>query len=477
MAEKTALLESFLSCHVCSETFRDPVSLSCNHSFCSSCLQKFWEQAKNKNCPMCKRKSSKELPWVNFALKELADSFARRQKSGSYETEKEEKKLEVVCSKHPEEPRLFCKDEGRAVCPVCEFSLHQSHKVVPIEQAVSDLKDQLKSDLQSLQDKRDKYEDVEEIYKGVIQNSTRQLLSTERQIRTEFNKLHQFLKEEEESRLAALREEEEQKGKTISREMKRIQEQISSLSDSISAVEEELQKHKVPFLSSYKATQTRARVQCSLSDPQLLSGALIDVAKHLGNLSFRVWEKMKEKVHFSPVILDPNTANCWLYLSDDLTSVRNGDTKQQLPDNPERCTNCADVLGSEGFSSGKHSWEVEVGDHLEWNIGLAKESVDRKGEADASPEYGIWCLKHGDEIYTNGVGETVRVKKSLQRIRVQLDYDSGEVSFYDPEDMTHICTYRDTFTEKLFPYFSIGPAGDDTTVDINICPFALNLSL
>ncbi|XP_038559255.1 nuclear factor 7, brain-like isoform X2 [Micropterus salmoides] len=458
MAEKTALVESFLSCHVCSETFRDPVSLSCNHSFCSSCLQKFWEQAGNKNCPICKRKSSKDFPGVNFPLKELADSFAERQKAGSCEAEKGEQKLEVVCSKHKEEPRLFCEDEQRAVCPVCEFSLHQSHKVVPVEQAVRDLKEQLKSDLESLQDKRDKYKQVEETYNEVIQQSEKQLLSTERQIRAEFNKLHQFLKEEE-----------EQKRKTVSREMKKIQEQMSSLSDRISAVEEELQKPSVPFLSSYKATQTRARVQRSLSDPQLLSGALIDVAKHLGNLSFRVWEKMKDKVHFSPVILDPNTAARSLYLSDDLTSVRRGDTKQQLPDNPERNTKYALVLGSEGFSSGKHSWEVEVGDHPAWNVGLAKESVDRKGKILVSPEYGIWCLLHRSGKYTDGAGKTVGVKKSLQRIRVQLDYDRGEVSFYDPEDTTHIYTHRDTFTEKLFPFFSIGAAGDAKTSDIKIC--------
>ncbi|XP_074494947.1 nuclear factor 7, ovary-like [Sebastes fasciatus] len=469
MAEKTALVESFLNCHVCSETFRDPVSLSCNHSFCSSCLKKFWEQTKNKNCPICKRKSSKEYPWVNFALKELADSFAERKKAGSSETGKEEKKVEVVCSKHQEETKLFCKDEERAVCPVCEFSLHQSHKVVPVEQAVSDLKDQLKSDLESLQDKRDKHKQVEKTYDKVIQHSKKQLLSTERQIRAEFNKLHQFLKEEEESRLAALREEEEQKGKTISREMKMIQEHISSLSDSISAVEEDLQKHNVPFLSSYKDTQTRARVQCSLSDPQLVSGALIDVAKHLGNLSFRVWEKMKDKVHFSPVILDPNTANHYLYLSDDLTSVRHGDTNQQLPDNAERFTKYATVLGSESFSSGKHSWEVEVGDLPVWLVGLAKESVDRKEKRYSTRKDGIWCLLHRSGKYIDVVGETVRVKKSLQRIRVQLDYDRGEVSFYDPEDMTHIYTYRDTFTEKLFPYFNIGAAGDAKTVDIKIC--------
>ncbi|XP_062274232.1 zinc-binding protein A33-like [Scomber scombrus] len=474
MAER-ALFQRFLSCHVCSETFRDPVSLSCGHSFCSNCLQTFWEQAKNKNCPICKRKSSKDHPGVDFTLKELADSFAGRLKAGSSETEKEEKKVEVVCSKHQEEPKLFCKDEQRAVCPVCEFSLHHGHKVVPVEQAVSDLKDQLKSDLKPLQDKKNKYKQVEKTYNEMIQHSKKQLLSTEKQIRAEFNKLHQFLKEEEESRLAALREEEEQKGKTMSREMKRIQEQISSLSDSISAVEEDLQKHNVSFLSSYKPTQTRARAQSSLSDPQLVSGALIDEAKHLGNLSFRVWEKMKEKVHFSPVILDPNTASGWFYLSDDLTSVRNGDTYQQLPDNPERNTNYVTVLGSEGFSSGKHSWEVEVGDHPDWNVGLAKESVDRKGKIFLTPEYGFWCITHRSGKYTNSLGKTVTEKKSLQRIRVQLEYDRGEVSFYDPEDETHIYAYRDTFTEKLFPYFGIGKSGDAKTTDIKICQTEISL--
>ncbi|XP_026199083.1 tripartite motif-containing protein 35-like [Anabas testudineus] len=472
MAEKIALFESYLSCHVCSETFRDPVSLSCNHSFCSSCLQQFWEQTKNKNCPICKRKSSKGVI-VNFALKELADSFAGRQKTGSSETEKENK-LQVVCSKHQEEPKLFCMDEDRAVCHICDFPHHTGHKVVPVEQAVSDLKEQLKSDLKSLQDKRNKYKQVEKTYNDMIEHSKKQLLSTEQQIRAEFNKLQQFLKEEEESRLAALREEEEQKGKTISREMKRIEEQISSLSDSICAVEEELHKHNVPFLSSYKATQTRARAQSSLSDPQLLSGALIDVAKHLGNLSFRVWENMKDKVHFSRVILDPNTANPFLYLSDDLISVRCGDTKQQLPENTERNITSSTVFGSESFSSGNHSWEVKVGDHPHWNVGLVKESVDKKATS-VSPKYGFWCLSYDSGKYTDVVGKTVTVKKSLQRIRVQLDYDRGEVSFYDTEDKTHIYTHRETFTEKLFPYFSVGESGHAKISEIKICPTQISL--
>ncbi|KAM4615815.1 LOW QUALITY PROTEIN: uncharacterized protein ACJ7VT_008831 [Polymixia lowei] len=466
MAEKLAIVERYLNCHVCSETFRDPVSLSCHHSFCLNCLQKFWEQDENKNCPICKRRYSKHYLDVNLALKELADSYTGRQKA---ERDEGAEKVEVVCSKHPEYPKLFCEEEQRAVCHVCDFPHHQGHKVVPIEQAVSDLKDQLKTDLKPLQDKRNKYKEVEKTYNEVVQYSKKQLVDTERKIRAEFEKLHQFLREEEDARLAALREEEEQKRKTIVQEMKIIQEQISSLSDRISAVEQDLQKHNMSFLSSYKHTQTRARAHCSLSDPQLVSGALIDVAKHLGNLSFRVWEKMKRMIKFTPVILDPNTAAPCLFLSDDLTSVRCRDNKQHLPDIPERNTRYAIVLGSEGFSSGEHSWEVEVGDHPDWLIGLAKESVDRKREQYASPKYGFWCLTHHRGKYINGLDKTVKVKRSLQRIRVQLDYNKGKVSFYDPEDMTHIYTYKDTFTEKLYPYFFIGESGDAKTIDIKVC--------
>uniref|UniRef100_A0A672YIS0 Uncharacterized protein n=1 Tax=Sphaeramia orbicularis TaxID=375764 RepID=A0A672YIS0_9TELE len=199
----------FLSCHVCSETFKDPVSLSCNHSFCSNCLKEFWEKTKNKNCPICKRKSSKDEPLVNFSLKELADSFVGRLNVGSSETEKGEKKVEVVCSKHQEEPKLFCKDENRAVCSICDFPHHREHTVVPVEEAVTEMKDQLKSDLKSLQEKKKKYEETQKTYDAIIQHLKKQVLFTENQIRAEFNKLHQFLREEEESRLAALREEEE----------------------------------------------------------------------------------------------------------------------------------------------------------------------------------------------------------------------------------------------------------------------------
>ncbi|XP_074506757.1 zinc-binding protein A33-like [Sebastes fasciatus] len=393
MAEQTSHCESFLSCYVCSETFRDPVSLSCNHSFCSSCLKTFWEQAKNKNCPTCKRKASKDDPGVNFGLEELADSFAGGQKAGSPETEKGEKKVEELCSKHQEEAEVFCEDEDGAVCPVCEFSL-QSQKVFPIEQVVSDLQDQLKSP----QDKRDKYKQVEKTCEE------------------------------------------------MSQKVFPIEQAVSDLQDQLKSLQDKRDKYK-----QVEKTCEGMELADSFAEGQTAGSPVEQAVRDLEDQLKSLQDKRDKYKQVEK-------------------TVRNGDSNQQLPDNPERNTAYANVLGSKGFSSGTHRWEVEVGDHPHWNVGLAKESVDRKGkEANTSPDDGVWCVTRLSGNYIDVVGETIRVKKSLQRIGVHLDYDRGEVSFYDPEDMTRICTHRDTFTEKLFPWFSIGPAGDAQTADIKIC--------
>nr|XP_014339582.1 PREDICTED: zinc-binding protein A33-like [Latimeria chalumnae] len=159
------------------------------------------------------------------------------------------------------------------------------------------------------------------------------------------------------------------------------------------------------------------------------------------------------------VTLDPNTANPYLTLSEDLTAVTMGSTwRYNLPDNPERFDVYPNVLGSEGFTSGRHSWVVDVGNKTKWDLGVTRESANRKGEnVYLSPKHGYWTvtLRDGGK-YNAGTDRWTRLEleKRPKKVLVCVDYEAGKVSFSNADDMTHIYTFTDNFTEKLFPYFS-----------------------
>ncbi|KAL7871025.1 hypothetical protein SRHO_G00085220 [Serrasalmus rhombeus] len=197
-----------------------------------------------------------------------------------------------------------------------------------------------------------------------------------------------------------------------------------------------------------------SRTESKLKDPEILSGALIDVAKHLGNLKFRVWEKMKDIIKYTPVILDSNTAHECLAISDDLTSFVCTYESQQLPENPERSGHYLWVQGSEGFHSGTHCWDVDVENCEQWAIGVVTGSM-KKGKAFFSG--GIWKCHYENILYgssSSGSPTTfLRVRESLRKIRVQLDFDKGQVSFWNSISGRHLQTFLYTFTETVFPYF------------------------
>ncbi|XP_063069984.1 zinc-binding protein A33-like [Engraulis encrasicolus] len=435
--------EEELSCPVCCDIYKDPVILTCAHSVCKACLEQFWEKKGSRECPYCRRKCSKE-GYPNLALRNLCEAYlhekSQRASAGS----------EVLCSLHSEKLKLFCLEDKQPVCLVCRDSKkHIKHTFRPVGEAA----EERKTNQQPLQTKQKTFEEVKLLCDKTASHIKTQLLQTERQLNQEFEKLHQFLRDEEAARIAALREEEEQKSRMMKEKIEKMSREISSLSDTIRAIEEEMEADDVTFLQNYKNTVERA--QCTLQDPEKLSGALINVAKHLGNLVFKVWEKMQEIVQYTPVTLDPNTAAHSLILSEDLTSVKKGE-KQQLPDNPERFDYYANVLGSEGFNSGTRCWDVEVGENNDWCVGAMTESLQRKG--DFTSMSGQWYVWYKDDEYAARAlpqhDTLLTVKQRLQRIRVQLDWDRGELIFSDHDSNTHIHTFTHTFTERVFPFFS-----------------------
>ncbi|KAI4879851.1 hypothetical protein NFI96_017188 [Prochilodus magdalenae] len=191
------------------------------------------------------------------------------------------------------------------------------------------------------------------------------------------------------------------------------------------------------------------RPQYTEPDPELASGSLIDVAKHLGNLRYRVWKNMKDLCPYFPVILDPNSASKALTISEDLHTVSHG-PPQDLPDNPERFSLHPFVLGSEGFDSGTQSWVVEVGDSANWVIGVVKESVKRKEKIESSPENGVWRIRFRNSEYSFNVPNP---STRYRRIEVELDLSAGQVCFFNPDTGEQLHSFTGISGEKLYPLF------------------------
>lgn len=459
MAGRFSLQEVDLCCSICCDIFKDPVVLKCSHSFCAACLKQYWSpRGRSRDCPLCRTQTDDE-PVPSLTLKNLCEAYALESEGGGDEGAGDELYAEPgeMCPLHGERLKLFCLLDKEPICVVCHTSRrHKQHDCCPASEAVVDVKEKMKSELSSLQQKKDAFDKMKTNYEESAEHIQVQARHVEQRTREEFEKLRGFLQAEEDSRMEALRREEEQKSRAMREKIQEVERSIASVSESIRALEEEMALEGVAFLHKCKTAMTR--VNQPLEEPLVAPEALIDVAKYLGSLTFRVWKKMREIVQYTPVTLDPNTAAPWLVLSDDLTSVRDSEEKRKLPDNPERFDPDTAVLGRPGFTSGKHGWDVYVGDNTAWVVGVAYESVKRKEKVSSVLKNGYLSVYFYHKMYFAGTSPLTRLnpKRNPQRIRVQLDFDKGRVCFHDADDNTHIYTFKQTLTERVFPYFWVG---------------------
>ncbi|XP_015206170.1 zinc-binding protein A33-like isoform X2 [Lepisosteus oculatus] len=203
----------------------------------------------------------------------------------------------------------------------------------------------------------------------------------------------------------------------------------------------------------------------------------LNSANYLGTALHSTWKN----VHFAFLVLfsehltfDPNTAHPNLIVSVDGTRLEYTAERQDLPDNPGRYNSCLCALAAQGYSSRKHYWEVEVGEKIHWDLGIAKESVIRKGNISLGPLSGYWAIMLRDGTdYCTCTSQTLspQVVKWPRKIGIFLDYEKGEVSFYNAVDGSCIFSFRDSFTERLYPYFHFGPNDDGrNSLPLQICP-------
>uniref|UniRef100_A0A3Q0RRS9 Uncharacterized protein n=1 Tax=Amphilophus citrinellus TaxID=61819 RepID=A0A3Q0RRS9_AMPCI len=191
--------EEDFSCPVCHEVFKDPVVLSCSHSFCKDCLQKWCD------------------PPRNLALKNLCEAFLEER------GERGRKKL-----------KIFCLDHQQPVCVICRDSkMHNNHRFRPIDEAAQEHREELQKSLKPLKEKLQAFEEVKGSYDQIVKHIKVQAQSTEKEIKEQFKNLHQFLYNEEKIRIANLKEEEEQKAKIVKAKIEGLSREIGGLLNTI----------------------------------------------------------------------------------------------------------------------------------------------------------------------------------------------------------------------------------------------------
>ncbi|XP_004408734.1 PREDICTED: E3 ubiquitin-protein ligase TRIM69 isoform X2 [Odobenus rosmarus divergens] len=311
---------------------------------------------------------------------------------------------------------------------------------------------QLEATLKELQSLKNMQKDAIAAYK---ENK----LHLQQHISLEFLKLHQFLHSKEKNILNELREE----GKALNEEMElnlsQLQEQCLLAKEMLVSIQARMeQQNPFDFLKDISSLLDSLEQGMKVLMPREFISRKLNPGLYKGPIQYMTWREMQFSLSpgLSSLTLDPKTAHPNLMLSKNRTSVWHGDIKQVMPDDPERFDSSVAVLGSKGFTSGKWYWEVEVAKKTKWTVGVVRESIIRKGSCPLTPEQGFWLLRLRNQIDLKALDLpscSLKLTNNLNKVGVYLDYEGGQVSFYNAETMTHIYTFTSTFMEKLYPYF------------------------
>ncbi|XP_072239765.1 E3 ubiquitin-protein ligase TRIM39-like [Leuresthes tenuis] len=408
-----------------------------------------------------------------------------------------------LCPIHLRGLEFFCHSDNACVCSICvETAGHRGHKVVPAKREWHIKKSQLgiaEVELKDLICERERK--VEEIHDAIREMKA----AADRERHEAVGAFSKLISSVEQCQAEVL----EAVDGTLRAAQRRAQSLLLELKEEIAALQHRstelsqlaLSEDYVLFLKTFPPLATSPQVKdwSSVSvSPQRTSGVVL---KTVNNIMERLQADMRKinevcqrssstksvprgnpKVrrvqdYAADVTLDPSTAHPRLIISVDGRQVHCGERHQLLPDNPKRFDRVVCVLAHQGFSSGRHYWEVEVGGKTDWDLGVASQSVSRKGKFTVSPAHGYWFLSlrdRTDYVFRTEPSTNLTVNIRPSRIGIYVDCDKGLVSFYNVEAKVLIYTFTGSFPETIHPFFSpcTNKSGQNEAPLI-ICPVAV----
>ncbi|CAL8284621.1 unnamed protein product, partial [Arctogadus glacialis] len=370
-----------------------------------------------------------------------------------------------MCKKHDRLLELFCQTEQVCVCVLCTVTDHKSHPVVPLKEEYEVKTAQLgkiEAEVpQKIQERKQKIKEIKATVKLSNKDADREiahggqvftaLIGCVEKGRDEFNQTVQ-----------------EKLKSTVKRAedlIKELEQEIEDLTNRSSEVKRlsHTEDH-LHFLQTFRSLKdpppTRDWTTVEVRPPSYV-GTLRRSLDQLEETLNMEMKKLPDDAELKwvqkyevDVTLDPDTAYPSLILSEDGKQVHHGGVRKKLPDNPKRFTYYICVFTRQSFSSGRFYFEVQVKDKTDWWLGVARESIDRKGGTELIPETGYWTLYYNNDglVFNDDPDVFLPLRAELQKVGVFVDYDEGLVSFYDVEARVHIYSATGcTFTEPLYP--------------------------
>ncbi|EHA97591.1 Tripartite motif-containing protein 60 [Heterocephalus glaber] len=433
LAAALADLQTEASCPICLGYLKNPVTIYCGHNFCLPCISESWKDLKvSFPCPSCHYLCPHRKFQNNFQLGNLTEVAKllplRRSK-------RKREEGNVMCEKHKQVLTVFCQKDLEVLCPQCSFSAdHQQHYVWPIEKATVYHRKQLEQHSELWKERVEQIEKVITMQAGKSVELKKKVEHRKEEIKSEFEQFMLFLQNEQETILRQLQDEEREISAKVNENLADISEHASALKYLLKEIESKHIKSEVELLTSIKSIYHRYKsLKC---------------------------QKKKAFVN-QDVLLDPETAHRKLTISEDKKTVRYGNM-QKLPHSPKKFYIWPAVLGAKGYSSGRQYWEVEVKDKPEWILGVCNESLLRRKKNQNQPflvKEGLWGIgrySHTSYIAFGAKKINLLPKVIPTKIGIFLDTEMGEVSFYNLNDRSLLCTFNDYFGEALWPYFYTG---------------------
>lgn len=200
-------IQEEVTCPICLELLTEPQSLDCGHTFCQACIaannkEAIIGQEGKKSCPVCRVSFEPGNLRPNRHVANIVQRLREVKVSPEVEQERN------LCAHHGEKLQLFCEQDGKVICWLCERSQeHRGHNTFLMEEIAPQYQKMLQSCLQRLNGKKQEAEELEIKVREEMSTWKTQIQTEMQSVQGEFTKLRQILDSEEAKELRKLKDE------------------------------------------------------------------------------------------------------------------------------------------------------------------------------------------------------------------------------------------------------------------------------